>query len=63
LKVEVLHTEFAGDRHVLFCKLGKEELRVKSGKAAPSAEGEKIELFVNPQNCLLFDGKNGERIL
>ncbi|HEQ99953.1 MAG TPA: ABC transporter ATP-binding protein [candidate division Zixibacteria bacterium] len=63
LAAEILHTEFAGDRHILFCRLGDEELRVKSGKVAPSSEGEKIKLFVNPQDCLLFDGKNGKRIL
>ncbi|MBD3217049.1 MAG: sn-glycerol-3-phosphate ABC transporter ATP-binding protein UgpC [candidate division Zixibacteria bacterium] len=62
-QAEILHTEFAGDRHVIFCRLGESEIRVKSGKAAPSAEGEKMELFVNPQNCLLFDQKNEKRIL
>ncbi len=63
VQAKILHTEFAGDRHVVFGRLGESEIRVKSGKAAPSSEGEKMELFVNPGDCLLFDQKNEKRIL
>ncbi len=63
LRIEVTHTEFAGDRLVVFAGLGEQELRIKSSRMLPIEEGKDSNVYVNPEDCLLFDAKEGKRIL
>lgn len=63
LRIEVTHTEFAGDRLVVFAGLGGQELRIKSSRILPIEEGKASNVYVNPEDCLLFDAEEGKRIL
>jgi multiple sugar transport system ATP-binding protein len=62
-KIEVTHTEFAGDRLVVFAGLGGQELRIKSSKILPIEEGKASNVYVDPDDCLLFDIDNGMKII
>lgn len=62
-EIEVTHTEFAGDRLVVFAGLGGKELRIKSSRILPIEEGKTSSVYVDPDDCLLFDIEDGKRIL
>jgi multiple sugar transport system ATP-binding protein len=62
-EIEITHTEFAGDRLVVFAALGGEELRIKSSRILPIEEGKSSNVYVDPDDCLLFDIEHGKRLV
>jgi len=62
LDCEIFHFEFAGDRNIIFGKIANQEIRIKSRHRPSLREGTSAKIYVNPNDCLLFDSESGKRL-
>jgi multiple sugar transport system ATP-binding protein len=62
LACKIFHCEFAGDRNIIFGKIADQEIRIKSRHKPTLQEGTFARIFINPNDCLLFDSESGARL-
>ena len=55
------YSEFAGDKHIVFARLGDQELRVKTDKPVEFSAETEVSLYFSPADCHFFDS-TGNRI-
>lgn len=61
LKAKAYYSEFAGDKHIVFARLGDQELRVKTDKQVDFSAQTDVSLCFSSTDCHFFDS-DGIRI-